>query len=179
MIKLQPCTQGLDTKNKPGVGQTPDNQKELRSANTQQLGRAQAKCSLYMKSQNHLGWKIPLRSSSPTIKHRIQSTQPRGLTPYGRHMSGWGHKTMQENDEKATQVTTDCQSYQVKCDKRSLWAILFQEVSTWQGSSWLQERGRPACAFLKLNFQDSSSNRQLGKNYTHFFKFLQDSKLHL
>lgn len=44
-------------------------------------------------------------------------------------------KNHARNDEKGAQVTTDCQSYQFKCDKQSLWAILFQEESTWQGSS--------------------------------------------
>lgn len=33
-------------------------------------------------------------------------------------------------------------SYQFKCDKRSLWAMLFQEASTWQGAA---ESGSVGC----------------------------------
>lgn len=44
-------------------------------------------------------------------------------------------------------------SYQFKCDKRSLWAMLFQEASTWQGSSRVRECGLPAWALLKLHFR--------------------------
>jgi len=65
--------------------------------------------------------------------------------------------TMQETMKKQHGLQ-QIASYQFQCDERSLGATLFQEVSSWQGSSRVRERGLPACAFLNLHFQRSSNH---------------------
>jgi len=74
-----------------------------------------------------------------------QGTEPQGLAPYGRHVAT--HRMM-EKHHRPQQIAC----YHFKCDKRSLWAVLFQEVYL----AW--EHVLPVRVFLKLHFHCWSSN---------------------